>query len=294
MREHPTSSRIKAGAIPSLEFLREKQNAALGLASQGVFSAVKEADRFLSRVGIALRYHPGKGLPLASLYHAAAGPEPGKAALVRAIALTNTLLQTNRAIEVVVVADRVSLIHRSLMPALYALVRRGRAREDLSGLSLHARTAFNLIRERAHVTAGEVRKQLGLPFDPRRDGAYEALGELQRLLLVDRGPFEIPKSGIPYLSTEGYPYHFFHEVHTDLVTAASKHSVQAAAMGFLRVYLDGAVFATERKLASMFKVFLSAGEIEAALGGLAKKKLVTMSRIGRDMVALSTRHSGPS
>ena len=185
--------------------LQERQDEELGLTSRALISGLQEAAQFLSDVGIALRYGPTKGLPLASLYRAFAGPEPGKAALSRGIALSNRLLGEARAIEVHIIADRVTLVHRSLMPALYVLVRRGRALDDLKGLSAHARTALALFQERKEVTAGEVRQRLGLAFDPKRDSAYAALGELAHLLLVDRGPFEIPRSGIPYLSTEGYP-----------------------------------------------------------------------------------------
>ena len=121
-----------------------------------------------------------------------------------------------------VIAGRVSLVHRSLMPALYALVRRGRPIENISGLGPNARTALALFRDDVPVTAGIVRKALGLPFDARHDPAYEALAELEHLLLIDRGPFKMPAAGIAYLSREGYPYHLFHEAHPDLVKAADR------------------------------------------------------------------------
>ena len=89
-----------------------------------------------------------------------------------------------------VIAERVTLVHRSLVPPLYTLVRRGRALDDLEGLSVRARTALALLRERKEVTAGDVRQRLGLRADPRQDPAYAALAELTRLLLVDRGPFQ--------------------------------------------------------------------------------------------------------
>ena len=271
-----------------LSGLQERQDEALGLTSRALISGLQEAAQFLSDVGIALRYGPTKGLPLASLYRAFAGPEPGRAALSRGIALSNRLLGEARAIEVHVIADRVTLVHRSLMPALYVLVRRGRALDDLKGLSAYARTALGLFQERKEVTAGEVRQRFGLGFDPKRDSAYAALGELGRLLLVDRGPFEIPRSGIPYLSTEGYPYHLFHEAHADLVTAAARYSVATAAEKFLEAYLRAAVFARDRKLAALFKAFLSPDEIEAALQTLAKRKSrkVDIRTIGRDRVVV--------
>jgi hypothetical protein len=271
-----------------LDSLQERQDEALELNSPAPISGLQEADQFLSGVGIALRYGPTKGLPLASLYRAFAGLEPAKAVLSRAIVLTNKLLGEARAIEVHIIADRVTLVHRSLMPALYVLVRRGRALDDLEGLSVYARTAVALLHEKREVTAGTVRQRLGLKFDAKRDPAYAALRELAHLLLVDRGPFEISRSGIQYLSKEGYPYHLFHEVHEDLVAAAARYSVAAAAERFVEAYLNAAVFARVRKLAFLFKAFLSPGEIEAALRALARKRRRKLEthKIGRDKIVV--------
>jgi hypothetical protein len=269
-----------------IEDLERKQHEALGLEARTPIRDLPRAERFLRRVGIALRYRPTEGLPLASLYRAFAGPSPDKAALAAGIALTNRLLGEARAVEVHVIADRVTLVHRSLVPPLYALVRRGRALDDLSGLSVDARTAIVVLRERKEVTAGDVRRRLGLPVDPRKDPAYAALGELERLLLVDRGPFQVPESGIPYLSTEGYPYHFFHEAHADLARASARYSVVVAAEEFLEAYLDGAVFARIRKLATLFKAFLSPEEIDTALRGLAEKRKVELRKLGRDSIVV--------
>jgi len=188
-----------------VDTLQRRQDAAFRLEARAPISAPRAAEDFLAKVGIALRYGATRGLPLASLYQAFAGADPDKAALARGITLTNRLLGETHGIEVHVIAERVTLVHRSLMPPLYTLVRRGRALDDLDGLSVHARTALALLRERKEVTAGDVRQRLGLRADPRQDPAYGALGELTRLLLVDRGPFQVPKAGIPYLSTEGYP-----------------------------------------------------------------------------------------
>jgi hypothetical protein len=276
-----------------LAWLQEEQADALRLNARAPITDIGVADRFLSGVGLALRYGPTQGLPLASLYRAFAGPEPGKAALSRGIALSNRLLGEARAIEVHLIADRVTLVHRTLMPALYRLVRRGRALSDIEGLSAHARSALVLLQERREVTARDVRQRLGLPFDAKRDPAYAALGELTRLLLVDRGPFEVSKSGLPYLSSDGYPYHLFHEAHADLVRAAARSSVAAAAEDFLGVYLRAAVFARVRKLATLFKAFLSADEIETALQALAqgKTRRIEFRNVGRDRIALSTRRA---
>src|ERR1700694_3885496 len=113
--------------------------------------------------------------------------------------------------------------------------------------------------------AGAPPRRLALPVAARRDPAYAALAELERLLLVDRGPFEVPKSGIPYLSREGYPYHLLHEAHPELVAEAARRSVAAAPDELLQAYIDGAVFARVRKLASLFKAFLPPAEIDRAL-----------------------------
>ncbi|HEU0094126.1 MAG TPA: hypothetical protein VFS78_18590 [Vicinamibacteria bacterium] len=268
-----------------LDTLQRKQDAAFRLDARGPISAPRAAEDFLAKVGIALRYGATKGLPLASLYQAFAGADPDKAALARGITLTNRLLGEARGIEVHVIAERVTLVHRSLMPPLYTLVRRGRALDDLDGLGVHARTALALLRERKEVTAGDVRQRLGLRADPRQDPAYAALGELTRLLLVDRGPFQVPKAGIPYLSTEGYPYHLLDEVHPELVRAAARHSVDAAADGLLEAYINGAVFVRVRKLATLFR-FLSSGEIDAALVRLGARGAVALEGTGRDVIAV--------
>jgi hypothetical protein len=267
--------------------LQRRQDDSLGLDARAPITDVRAAERFLARVGMALRYGPTRGLPLASLYRTFAGERPGKPALARAIALTNRLLGERHAVEVHVLAERVALVHRSVVPPLYALVRRGRALDDLSGLGAHARIALALLREGREVTAGDVRRRLGLPFDARRDPAYEALAQLTRLLLVDRGPFAVPSKGIPYLSTEGYPYHLFHEAHPDLVTAAARYSVATAAEAFVDAYLRGAVFARVPTLARLFKSFLSAAEVEGAVRRLAGVGRAETRPIGRATLVLS-------
>ncbi|HUL74474.1 MAG TPA: hypothetical protein VLT86_15305 [Vicinamibacterales bacterium] len=223
-----------------------------------------DAERFLERAGVVLRYAATQGLPIASL-RSAAGSIDSKAALIRSIELTNHLLATGIGIEVNVVADRLTIVHRSLLPALHVLVRRGRRPDDLEGLSLVARSAYALIRQQREISAGDLRRHLGLKTDPRRDPAYEALAELQRALLVARGPFELPKGGIPYLSTEGYPYHLLHERHPDLVQQSRKLSVERAGDRWLTRFLDAAGPVPPRKLASLFRRFLSGDEIREAL-----------------------------
>ena len=266
----------------SIEAWQRRQDTAFG-ADGPLIATPAGAERFLDRVGIVLRYNASPGLPLASLQRVFAGDDPDKPAATRAIELTNHLLGTMTGIEVHVIAGRVAVVHRRIMPALYALVRRGRPLEDVDGLSLNARTALALLGQRKEVSAGDVRQRLGLRPDPRNDPAYAALGELMRILLVDRGPFEIPKKGIAYLPKEGYPYHLFHEAHADLVAAGRKPSVESAADAFLSAYLEAAAFARARKLAAMFKLFLSSAEIDASLARLVARRRIAVEKIGSTM-----------
>ncbi|HXK08135.1 MAG TPA: hypothetical protein VMT70_00685 [Vicinamibacteria bacterium] len=268
-----------------LQALQRHQDEAFGTGSRPVEGA-RAAERFLARVGVALRYGPTKGLPLASLYRALGGVGTDRASLARCIALTNQLLGEGAGIEVHVVADRVTVVHRSLVPALYALVRRGRAVDDLDGLSGPARLALALLHQKKQVTAGDVRERLGVRFDPRRDPAYGALGELARLMLVDRGPFEVPRRGIPYLSTEGYPHHLFHEVHADLAAAARGLTLASAAEILLDGYLKGAAFARVGRLAGLFKHLLSLEEVDRALRQLAAAGRLRLVGSGRDRIAV--------
>jgi|SoimicmetaTmtLMA_FD_contig_61_281856_length_1122_multi_2_in_0_out_0_2 hypothetical protein len=226
----------------------------------------KDAERFLEHAGIALRYAATKGLPLASV-RSAVGAE-SKAALAASIALTNHLLASGIGVEVNVVADRLALVHRSLLPALHVLVRRGRPVDDLDGLSMIARSAHALLRQQHQISAGDLRRHLGLKTDVRHDPAYEALAELQRALLVGRGPFEVTNSAIPYLSQEGYPYHLLHERHPTLLREARALSVERATDLWLARYLAEAPAVAPRKLASMFRRFLGADEITRALARL--------------------------
>jgi hypothetical protein len=238
------------------------------------------AERFLERTGIVLRYNASPGLPLPSLQRVFAGDEPDEPAATRAIELTNHLLGTMAGIEVHVIARRVVVAHRRVVPALYALVRRGRPLDADDGLSLNARTALALLRQRKEVSAGDVRQRLGLRPDPRNDPAYAALGELMRVLLVDRGPFEIPKKGIAYLPKAGYPYHLFHEAHADLVAASKTLSIESATDAFLSAYLAAAAVARAPKLATMFALFLSRAEIDVSLARLVERRRVKVEKVG--------------
>ena len=114
-------------------------------AHRGEIKTEANAVRFMKLVKFALRYNATPNLPLASIY-AVAGNQR------RAIELTNALLASGEVIETNVIADRMVLVHRNIMPALYALRLRRRA----ARLSVNAERAFKLIEEdgkigRAHV-----------------------------------------------------------------------------------------------------------------------------------------------
>jgi hypothetical protein len=204
-----------------------------------------EAINFLRRVKFALRYNSTPALPLASMYGAAKDQR-------RAIELTNALLARDEVLETNVIADRLVLVHRDVVPALYALRTRFRAPE----LSDYAEKAFRLIREDGTATSGDVRRFLGVDGMKRPDPADLALGELQREMLIDRGPSSVPKNGIPYLSKEGFPYRIFEKAHPDLVKAARKLKIEAA----MAAILEAAGTFPPRKTASMFKLCFTEAE----------------------------------
>jgi hypothetical protein len=266
--------------------LERAQRASLRVAPTRVLATATDAELLLHDLGFVLRYH-GKGVPIASL-RSACGPEGSEAALIRSITLSNHLLGTKQAIEVLVIAGRVALVHRTLMPALYVLVRRGRPVGNVDELSLPARQALHLINQQREVTVGDVRGHLSVKAETRHDPASDALSELQRALLVDRGPFEMPTHGVPYLSRDGYPYHLFHHAHADLVKSADGLSINTATDTFVRTYLRAAVFATPRKLLSLFKLFLTKEDIGASLDRLVHSRAVTMEKVGRETVAIAT------
>jgi hypothetical protein len=205
-----------------------------------------DAIRFMKTVKLALRYNSTPALPLASMYAAARDKRV-------AIELTNALLASGEVIETNVVADRLVLAHRDIVPALYALRTRFRA----SALSANAERAFSLILEDGTASVGDVRRFLGVGGSPRPDAADVAVGELMREMLVDRGPFEVPKNGIPYLSKEGYPYRAFEKAHPELVRAAKKMKTDAA----IAAVREAAGSVPPRKFATMFKLCLREDEL---------------------------------
>src|SRR5262245_2391790 len=72
----------------------------------------KDAIRFMQTVKFALRYNSTPTLPMASMYAAADDQR-------RAIELTNALLARDEVVETNVIADRLVLVHRDVVPALY-------------------------------------------------------------------------------------------------------------------------------------------------------------------------------
>jgi hypothetical protein len=200
-----------------------------------------DAVNFMRRVKFALRYNSTPSLPLASMYEAAHDKRV-------AIELANALLTSKEVIETNVIADRLVLVHRDVVPALYLL----RTSRRVSKLSDNAARAFELIRENGTASVGDVRRFLGVEGLKRPDPADIAVGELQREMLIDRGPSSVPKNGIPYLSKEGFPYRVFEKAHPDLVKAAKKMNAEDA----LQIIRDAIGSITPRKFASMFKLLI--------------------------------------
>lgn len=268
--------------------LEAEQYKSLWLTGKPAINTMSQASRFLRSVGIALRYGATKGIPLASMYQACTGNNKEKEeGQRRAIEFTNRLLESFQAIEVNMIAGRICLIDETWVPALYRLVTRDRPYTELPALSADARQAYDLLCIKGEITAGDLRKKMGIKSGLQEDPAYHALAELQHHFLVDRGPFAIPEKGIPYLSKEGYPYHFFHEAHLELVTAARKLTIRQATTFFLSTYLKSAVFCPAKKIISMFQSFLSGSEIEDALKNLFDEKKILLISSKRDVLVCS-------
>ena len=251
--------------------LERQQLEGLWLAGRKPLGKPADAVRFMKSVGFALRYNATSSLPLAAMYKAAGETR-------RAIELTNALLAGGGVVESNVIADRLVLIQRDMVPAVFALRKRLRAAKP----SANAERAFQLIREEGHATSGEVRRFLGVAGQKRPDPGDIALGELQRDLRIDRGPSTIPKKGIPYLSPEGFPYRVFEKAHADLVKVASGINVEDAVCSIIDTYLRAAVFVTPRKLSSMFRLLFSESEMFAAVERLEREK--KLSRNSKHLV----------
>ena len=201
----------------------------------------RDAIEFTKRVKFALRYNSTPLLPLASMYAAVGDTR-------RAIELTNSLLARKEVVETNVIAGRLVLVHRDVVPALYAL----RTKYRVAKLSDNAGRALKLIQDEGTATVGDVRRFLGAGGMKRPDPADLAVAELQREMLIDRGPSSVPKNGIPYLSKEGFPYRIFEKAHPDLVKAARKMNTDAA----LEIIRKAAGPMPPKKFASMFKLCL--------------------------------------
>ena len=206
---------------------------------RGLIETEAEAVRFMKSVKFALRYNAMVDLPLSSVYAAARNQR-------RAIELTNALLASGEVIETNVIANRLVLAHRDIVPALYAL----RVRYRAARLSENAERAFKLIQEDGSASVGDIRRFLEMEGIKRPDPADLAVAELMRELLVDRGPASVPKTGIPYLSKEGYPYRVFEKAHPELVEAAKKVKVEDAVKTIVAAFPN----VHPKKIASMFKL----------------------------------------
>ncbi len=244
--------------------LQQQQLAGLWLAGRKPLASESDAAEFMTAVGFVLRYNATSSLPLAAMYRAAGETR-------RAIELTNALLASGEVVESNVIADRLVLIHRDIVPDVYALRKRLRPPR----LSAHAAKALELIDGEGHATSGEVRRCLGIAGQKRPDVADLALAELQRDLLIDRGPSSVPRKGIPYLSPEGFPYRVFEKSHKDLIRKADSIQPSDATRRVIEKYLGAAVFVTPRKLQSMFRLLFSAAEMNSAVDTLEKERKVS-------------------
>ncbi len=239
--------------------LQKRQLACLRLDGQATIRDESDAVRFVRAVGFALRYNATPALPMASMFRAVGEKR-------RAIELTNRLLARAEVIETNLIAERLVLVQRDLVPALYALRKRKRSAQ----LSPDAQRALDLIGREGQATAGDVRRYLGIAGRKRPDPADLALAELQHEMLVDRGPSSVPKTGLPYLSPEGFPYRVFEKTHPELVRSAGKLRVEGAVCSVIEAYLRAALFVTPRKLASMFGLLFSDAEARSAIETLVR------------------------
>ena len=205
-----------------------------------------DAIEFMKRVKFALRYNSTPSLPLASMYAATRDTRC-------AIELTNALLARKTVIETNVIAGRLVLVYRDIVPALYALRTRLRPAER----SGDAERALDLIRNEGTASVGEVRRFLEVQGTKRPDRADLAVSELQRDILIDRGPSVVPKNGIPYLSKEGFPYRLFEAAHPDLVEPAKKLSASDA----LAILRSAAGPISSKKFTSLFRLCLTAEDV---------------------------------
>ena len=215
------------------------------------------------------------------MYDAVLGRQkkPSSADQKIAIQLTNQLLEKHEAIEVNVIAGRVCLVHRSIMPILYSLVKQKSKSGAIPKLSSAAEEVLSLIQEQGQIVTGDVRKLLGIPSSRTSDDpAYLVLNELQRHLLIDRGPFKISNQAIPYLAREGYPYHLFEEAHLELAEEGEEIKADRARNQWLMAFLKSCGECSLRKMESIFKVFLTRDEIESGLQELVSARKIKIEK----------------
>ena len=110
----------------------------------------QEAVEFMKSAKFVLRYGSNRYLPFASMYSMTTDKR-------RAIELTNALLARAEVVETNVIADRLVLVHRDVVPPLCAL----RIRFRKGKLSDHGERAFQLILANGTATSGDVRRHLG-------------------------------------------------------------------------------------------------------------------------------------
>lgn len=279
--------------------LVDRQRTQLMLGEHAGLATAAQAEKFLAGVAIALRYGASDALPLASMYQAVWRQAPAKAgrgeterdAQRRATILTNALIDRGAAVETNAIADRVTIVHAPIVPALIALRRRGADPDDLA-LSDTARRVLAFVLGEPRPTAGQVRAHLGVPPRTWPNPADDALAELQRCLLIDRGAAEVPDAGAPYLAKDGIPYRAFDRTHPALVRAAAALTPGEAARRLIAAYLGGAVFAPRSKLASMFKQCVSRAGLDAAIDALAADGQVEVD--GKTVVATPRLRRAPA
>jgi len=270
-----------------LDDLTARQRFSLWLDGHEGLHTPQDAALFMSEVALALRYNASVDLPLASMYRATQRqvpvPEEEKLAHARAFELTNGLLARGEAIEINVVANRLALACPRLMPPIYAL-RRARDEPRLSDL---ARQTLDFIAANQTASSGDVRRCLNVAGRARPDPADLALSELQRELLVDRGPSSMPAHGIFYLARAGYPYRILAQAHPDILSAAARLNRSDAGLELLDRYLGAALFVSSRKLDTLFQLLLSREEIETTISVLMDMGRGERVRLGRTEVVLS-------
>lgn len=264
--------------------LVQQQRESLWLDGHRGLYTVADALSFMREVCLALRYRAASNLPIASMYRATQRqvpvPEDEKTAHARAFELTNGMLATGTVVEINLIADRLCLVHERIVAPIYAL-RRGRGEPSLSDA---ARQAFDFIVANENATSGDIRRLLRSEAQKRPDSADLALAELQRELLVDRGPSAGPTMGVFYLTREGYPYRVFATSHSAVVRSASCLGQEEAAAQLLTNYLSAARFATRRNLARLFQLVVSVEEIDHTIQILIDSDHAHLSRLGKNEV----------